>query len=90
MSDIALHYFGTKITYGRLFDMIRIAEGRARKLDIKSGDKIGFISLYTPEMIALFYALNKLGAVCCMMDPRTAPENLSKYIKSADIKCLFI
>lgn len=90
LSDIALHYFGTKITYGRLFDMIRIAEGRARKLDIKSGDKIGFISLYTPEMIALFYALNKLGAVCCMMDPRTAPENLSKYIKSADVKCLFI
>lgn len=90
LNDIALHYFGKKITYKELFSMIHLAELKLDELDIKFQDAVAFIGIYTPEMIALFYALNKIGAVSCMMDPRTAPESLAKYIQDARVKCLFL
>ena len=90
LSDTALIYYGKKITYGQLFSMINLAFEKMKALGIRKSDTVAFISILTPEMIAMFYALNKLGAIACMMDPRTAPECLAKYIKTADTKCVFV
>ena len=90
LEDIALHYYGNKITYGKLFNMISVAEGKISSLGLLKGDTVAFISIFTPEMIAMFYALNKVGVISCMMDPRTAPDCLAKYIENAKVKCLFV
>ena len=63
-----------------------MAERKLRRLGVNQGDTIAFISIYTPEMIATFYAINKIGAISALMDPRTSPNSLAKYIEKAAIK----
>lgn len=90
LDGIALHYFGNKVRYRKLFELIDEAENKIKELKIRKGDTIAFISLYTPEMIAVFYAINKIGAISAIMDPRTAPDSLVQYINKARIKCVFV
>lgn len=90
IDDIALHYFGSKISYRELFELIDVAERKLRRLGVNQGDTIAFISIYTPEMIATFYAINKIGAISALMDPRTSPNSLAKYIEKAAIKYAFV
>lgn len=50
LNDIALHYFGKKITYKELFSMIHLAELKLDELDIKFQDAVAFIGIYIPEI----------------------------------------
>lgn len=43
-------------------------------------------SVTTPEMIYTFYALNRLGAVLNMVDPRTSVDRIQEYIREANVK----
>lgn len=47
IDDIALHYFGSKISYRELFELIDVAERKLRRLGVNQGDTIAFISIYT-------------------------------------------
>lgn len=90
LSDVALVYFGRRITYRKLFSRIdqiaRALVGRG----IKAGDVVSILSLNTPEAICTHYALNKVGAVACMEYVTQTPESLSESLKSADVKLIFI
>lgn len=90
LDDIALHYFGNKITYRKFFLMIQTAENKFNTLGIQKGETVGFLSVMTPEIIVSFYALNRMGVTLSLMDPRTATENLAKYIQKANVKYLFV
>ena len=81
-NEIALDYFGKKITYGELLKNIDITAKSLLELGVKKGDIVMMSMPNTPEAEYLFYAINKMGAVINSIDPRTSEE----VIKQDELK----
>lgn len=90
LNDVALVYFGRKITYRELFGRIDQISAALAGRGIKAGDVVSILSLNTPEAICTYYALNKIGAVACMEYVTQPSETLSESLKSVDAKLVFI
>ena len=84
--DIALNYFDTNITFSRLFENIRKTAMAYLALGVKAGDIVTICSVTTPEIVYSFYALDLIGAIPNMIDPRTSPEGIREYIQEAKSK----
>jgi len=83
-SNIAIEYFGNKITYSELKKNIEITAASFAKLGVKKGDVVSVCTPYLPETIYTIYALNKIGAIINMIDPRINSELVSEYINTAN------
>lgn len=77
--DIALHYYGKRITYGQLFREIEKAAKAFSALGVRRGEIVLLCAINTPEMVYALYALDRLGAVANMVDPRTTEQGLREY-----------
>jgi len=86
LNDIALNYYDRKITYKKLFEGIDIAAKSFAKLGVKKGEIVAICSVNTPETVYAFYALNRLGAVANMIDPRTGVEGVQHYLEECKIR----
>ena len=69
LDDVALIYFGRKITYSELFANIDKTTAAFSSIGVKNGDVVAICSVTIPEVIYCIYALNRLGAVSNMIDP---------------------
>lgn len=87
--DVALVYFGLSITYGRLGKMIEDVTSGLHNLGIKHGDIVSVALPTTPESIALVYALNKLGAVACLINVLYTAEQVASIVNTTNSKMLF-
>ena len=87
--EIAINYFGNKITYDKLFKKIEMASRALYSLGVRKGDIVSICSVTTPEVIYLFYALNNIGAIANMVDPRTNDERLIEIFNKTNTKLLF-
>lgn len=83
---IALNYFDRRISYGRLFDGITKAAKAYNQVGVRAGDVVSIISVTLPETIYSFYALNRIGAIANMIDPRTSRDGIREYLKEVDSK----
>ena len=83
LNNIAIKYYGTKVTYKSLLDNINKCYKSYSKIGVRKGDVVTIISANIPEAIYSFYALNRLGAVCNMLHPLLSEneikEALNKY-----------
>ena len=79
-NDIALNYYNHKITYSELFDNIHKTAKSFKALDVKEGDIVTLCMPSLPETIYSFYALNRIGAVVNLVDPRYNPEKIKKIV----------
>lgn len=86
LDDTALNYYDRRITYGELFDNIDKAAKAFSALGVKEGEIVAICSVNTPETVYAFYALNRLGAVANMIDPRTGVEGVQHYLQECDIR----
>ena len=59
----ALSYYGRRITYRKLMEMIDRCGEALSSLHIQKGDSVAVILPNMPQTVIVFYALNKLGAV---------------------------
>ncbi len=84
LSNIALNYFDRKITYKELFDNIEKAAKAFSAMGVKCGDIVVTATVTTPETVYILYALNRIGAIPNMVDPRTAVEGIREYIKEVN------
>lgn len=89
LDDIAINYFGKKITYRTMFKEIDKTAKALVSYDVKKGDIVSIASVTTPEVIYLFYALNKIGAVANMVDPRTNEDRLIEIFNKTNSKLIF-
>lgn len=81
LNDIAIDYFGVKITYKELFSHIDAVENAFRHAGTGKG-KIVTLSMVTiPELIYMFYALAKIGAIVNMIDPRLGKDELIRIVR---------
>lgn len=79
----ALHYYGAEMTYREMFACIDQYAAAFAALGVKKGEIVSFVSVCLPETMCELYALNKLGAVCSFIDPRTDAIHIREYIKKA-------
>ncbi|MBQ6084559.1 MAG: acyl--CoA ligase [Bacteroidales bacterium] len=88
--SVSLVYYGLSITYGRLGKMIDDAVSGLHNLGIKHGDIVSIALPTTPESIALVYALNRLGAIACLINVLYTAEQVTSIVNKTHSKMLFI
>ena len=84
LNDTALEYYGRKFTYADLIVNVKKTAAALRGAGVKKGDIITVVSIMTPEIIALFYAADMMGATLNLVDPRYSVEGIHEYIEEVD------
>lgn len=84
MDEPALVYFGRTICYKELFENIERTTKAFLSIGVKSGDYVTICSVNVPEVVYSFYALNRIGAVSNMVDPRTNTDRIGQYMEAAN------
>ena len=84
LNDTALDYYGRKFTYADLIVNVKKTAAALRGVGVKKGDIVTVVSVMTPEVIALFYAADMVGATLNLVDPRYSVEGIRDYIEEVD------
>ena len=83
MNNTALIYGDKEITYSELFKKIDLVANSFYNIGIRKGDIVSVCIANTPEAAYIFYALNKIGAVCDFMDPRATSLVMKEHLNLA-------
>ena len=86
----AIEYFGANITFGELLENIDIVAKSLEEYGVKKGDFVTICSTTTPEVICIFYALSKIGAVANVISPFYSPEELMSRINECESKVVIM
>ena len=81
-NEVAITFGDLKVTYEELHDNIDKYARALYKRGVRKGDIIGLCLANTPEAIYLFYAINKLGAITCQLNP---VDNAFKIMKDLEV-----
>lgn len=86
LDDIALIFFGKKITYKKLFENIDRTANAFKAIGVKENDVVTLMMLNQPEMVYAFYALNKIGATTCVVNVLSSSKELVHYLSEGKSK----
>ncbi|MBR2491760.1 MAG: acyl--CoA ligase [Ruminiclostridium sp.] len=70
-------------TFAHFFDQILRAEAGLRALGVQPGEFVTLLSMNTPETIAAFYAIDRIGAVANWVDMKLSPKEVEGYLTRA-------
>lgn len=83
-ADVALNYFGTKVTYRELFEQIDIVAKAFMAQGVKPGDVCTIVTLSCVPSVLCLYALNRIGAVSNYINVLSTQADLEVYFRDAD------
>lgn len=86
--NVALDYYGVKVTYKKMHERIESVAKSLQVLGVQSGEIVSVCLPNTPEVVYVFYAINRVGAVANMLDPRSSEESLERALADAKSKVL--
>lgn len=81
-NDVAIKYFGRKITYKELIKRIDQTAGAFTHWGVKRGDVVTIQSLSLPQVIFSLYALSKIGAVANLIFANTDAKELKMNLNN--------
>lgn len=88
---LALYYQGTRISFKKFDKLInRTADIFANRLGIKPGDIVLVAQPNIPEVLIIFYALNKLGAITNFVHPFTPFNQIKMIMRKTHVKYAFL
>ena len=88
---LAVYYQGKKISYRRFDRLInRMADILVNRLGVKRDDVLLIAQPNIPEVLILFYAANKIGAICDFVHPFTPFNQIRSIIKQTNAKYAFL
>lgn len=87
-NETALNYYDRKITFGEMFEEIHKAEKAYWAAGIREKDVVIVCSVNMPETVYTLYALNHIGAVVNLVDPRTNKSAFREYINECGAKLI--
>lgn len=90
LNEIALLYYGRKITYGEMFKNIDTLQNVFMKQGVRSDDRVAFFILSCPEMIYSLLALNKIGAMANMINPTFTAEQIRGRINDSGAEIIIV
>lgn len=86
--NVALDYYGVKVTYKKVYEKIKSVAMSLKALRVQPGDIVSVCLPNTPEVVYVFYAINRVGAVANMLDPRSSEGSLERALVDAKSKVL--
>lgn len=89
-NDIALLYFGKKISYKKLFAETDKAAKAFVTTGVKAGDNVVLCMPATPEAIYAILALNRLGANAVMLNPLFTEAQMVDRIQETNASILIV
>lgn len=78
---VAIEYGKVHITYGALLEHIENAAAAFAARGIGKGDKVALCNTGVPSTIISLYALNKIGAVVCMVSHKCPKNRFVEHMK---------
>ena len=88
---LAVYYQGKRISFRKLDSLInRTADIFKNRLGIQPGDIILVAQPNIPEVLIIFYALNKIGAITNFVHPFTPFNQVKSIIKKTNAKLAFL
>ena len=90
MHHYSINYYGNKVTYAKMFELIDECADAFHALGVREGDMVSFLTSTIPECIYSLYAINKLGATANTIDPRMDSEAICRMIKESGSKILVV
>lgn len=88
--DVALLYFGKKITYRQVFREVEKAERAFLAYGVRRGDNVALCVPATPEAIYAILALNKIGADANMLNPTFTQQQLKDRLNDIEATLLLV
>jgi len=89
-NQVCLEYANIKIRYEQLHEEIDKMAKALVGFGIKQGDMVSVCLPNIPEVAYVFYAINKIGAVANMLDPRSSEKQLMDALKNAKSQLLIM
>lgn len=89
-NDTALVYFNKKITYARLLAEVDSVAAWFCRRGVRKGDAVTLCMPNVPQVVTCFYALNKIGAIACMINPLAPTKQLAEFMGVMRSKFLVI
>ncbi len=83
--SVVLHYSDREITAGEFFNNILAVASALIVSGIRKGDIITLAMPETPELLYLFYALNRIGAIANIVDPRTSIGEIEHVVNESKL-----
>ena len=88
---LAVYYQGTKISFRRFGHLVdRMSDILVNRLGVQRGDVLLIAQPNIPEVLILFYAANKIGAICNFVHPFTPFNQIKSIIKHTNSKYAFL
>ena len=88
--DIAINYFGNKISYAALFDKTEQCAKSLLKVGIKRGDCVTLCTASVPEAIYIVLACSRIGAIANFINPLFTKEQKIDRINETEGRLIFI
>lgn len=89
-SDIAILYFGKKITYRQLFSEVDRTARSLSYFGVKDGDNVVLCMPAMPEAIYVILALNKMGANAAMLNPTFTESQFTDRINELEPSVMIV
>lgn len=84
----AYDYMGKICSYGEMINKIDTCALAYEDCGVSPGDVVTVCMPNTPEAVISIYALNKIGAVCNVIHPLSAEQEIKKYVISVSSKVI--
>lgn len=90
LNDIALIYFGRKITYDELFKNIEKTKKALEYAGVRKGDIVIMVMSSTPETVYSVLALCRIGAVANMINPFFEEQQIIDRVNETNAKIMIV
>ena len=80
---IAYEFMGRSTTYAKMWDKIVACAKALKALGIREGDKVTICMPNAPQTVAMFYAVNMVGAIANMVHPLSAESEIAFYLRDS-------
>ena len=87
-NTVAYDFKGKKTTYKVFLQKIDAAAKGLVAMGIQKGDRVTVCMPNSPQALACFYGLNRIGAVPSMIHPLSAPQEIAFYLKLSKSKAI--
>ncbi len=90
LNDVAIVYFGRKITFGELFKNIDACQRALKALGVKENEIVTVALPSIPEALYLVYAIDRLGAISNMIHPLAGENEICNYLNEVSSRVCFL
>ena len=80
---IAFEFMGKKTTYSKLVNRIIRCAKALKAIGVSRGDKITVCLPNCPQAVVMFYAVNLVGGIACMIHPLSAEKEIEFYLNDS-------